>query len=100
MKPGATLEKPGGNWRPDDGPMYEGEMKPGRWPANVLHDGSEEVLQAFPAEAGASAPVHKRNGDKFRSTYGAFAGNIDRSAARRVGKECVSTCRSRWSPAH
>src|SRR3546814_14061148 len=24
----------------------------------------------------------------------------DRSAERRVGKECVSTCRSRWSPDH
>src|SRR3546814_12143077 len=23
-----------------------------------------------------------------------------RSEERRVGKECVSTCRSRWSPAH
>src|SRR3546814_13661868 len=23
---------------------------------------------------------------------------IDRSEERRVGKECVSTCRSRWSP--
>src|SRR3546814_16274674 len=23
-----------------------------------------------------------------------------RSAARRVGKECVSTCRSRWRPLH
>src|SRR3546814_12142458 len=23
-----------------------------------------------------------------------------RSAERRVGKECVSTCRSRWSPCH
>src|SRR3546814_14401455 len=25
---------------------------------------------------------------------------IDRSAERRVGKECVSTCRSRWSPSN
>src|SRR3546814_4500648 len=25
---------------------------------------------------------------------------IDRSEERRVGKECVSTCRSRWSPYH
>src|SRR3546814_13451589 len=25
---------------------------------------------------------------------------FDRSEARRVGKECVSTCRSRWSPYH
>src|SRR3546814_16458312 len=26
--------------------------------------------------------------------------NLDRSEERRVGKECVSTCRSRWSPYH
>src|SRR3546814_13805142 len=25
---------------------------------------------------------------------------LSRSEARRVGKECVSTCRSRWSPYH
>src|SRR3546814_13466461 len=30
---------------------------------------------------------------------GAF-GNQRRSEERRVGKECVSTCRSRWSPYH
>src|SRR3546814_3843164 len=28
------------------------------------------------------------------------AGTIPRSEERRVGKECVSTCRSRWSPYH
>src|SRR3546814_5355906 len=27
-------------------------------------------------------------------------GTGDRSEERRVGKECVSTCRSRWSPDH
>src|SRR3546814_11627572 len=27
-------------------------------------------------------------------------GNHPRSEERRVGKECVSTCRSRWSPYH
>src|SRR3546814_20145103 len=27
-------------------------------------------------------------------------GNASRSEERRVGKECVSTCRSRWSPYH
>src|SRR3546814_17250046 len=26
--------------------------------------------------------------------------HLDRSEERRVGKECVSTCRSRWSPSH
>src|SRR3546814_11806799 len=28
----------------------------------------------------------------------AHCGDASRSAERRVGKECVSTCRSRWSP--
>src|SRR3546814_11033353 len=28
------------------------------------------------------------------------ADRLDRSEERRVGKECVSTCRSRWSPYH
>src|SRR3546814_4559993 len=30
----------------------------------------------------------------------AFRSLPDRSEERRVGKECVSTCRSRWSPYH
>src|SRR3546814_1512363 len=29
-----------------------------------------------------------------------FPEEIPRSEERRVGKECVSTCRSRWSPYH
>src|SRR3546814_15887247 len=29
-----------------------------------------------------------------------YAGSSARSEERRVGKECVSTCRSRWSPYH
>src|SRR3546814_15568962 len=31
---------------------------------------------------------------------GAVVARVDRSEERRVGKECVSTCRSRWSPYH
>src|SRR3546814_9996554 len=30
----------------------------------------------------------------------AFQRRSERSEERRVGKECVSTCRSRWSPYH
>lgn len=59
LKTGATLNATGGNWRPDDGPQYQGEMKPGRWPANVCHDGSDDVLSEFSrfgdARAGGSA---------------------------------------------
>src|SRR3546814_18626681 len=29
-----------------------------------------------------------------------FTGNASRTEERRVGKECVSPCRSRWSPFH
>src|SRR3546814_17792909 len=29
-----------------------------------------------------------------------FAVRLKRSEERRVGKECVSTCSSRWSPSH
>lgn len=29
----------------------------GRWPANVIHDGSDDVVAGFPAEAGARAKV-------------------------------------------
>src|SRR3546814_7179831 len=36
---------------------------------------------------------------KLRVIGRAGAG-VDRSEERRVGKECVSTCRSRWSPYH
>jgi len=32
-------------------------MKAGRYPANLIHDGSDVVVAAFPAEAGAFAPV-------------------------------------------
>src|SRR3546814_13888187 len=32
--------------------------------------------------------------------YNARAVYLIRSEERRVGKECVSTCRSRWSPYH
>jgi len=61
--------------------MYEGVTKAGRFPANLLHDGSDEVVAAFPGEAGARAPVTVRNADKFRNTYGTFAGNVDEAGS-------------------
>src|SRR3546814_19479787 len=45
-------------------------------------------------------------GDRTHSTAMAAGastlegGFLERSEERRVGKECVSTCRSRWSPYH
>ena len=57
----------------------------GRWPANLIHDGSDEVVGLFPLQAGAAAPVHRRNGDKFRSSYGEFKGNIDENGSSFYG---------------
>lgn len=80
LAPGAQVNATG-DWKQET--VYEGEMKPGRWPANVCHDGSDEVLDAFAAfgERGALAPVHKRSADKFRNTYGAFKGNVDEAGS-------------------
>lgn len=37
LKPGATLNATGGNWRPEEGGIeYRGETKAGRWPANLV----------------------------------------------------------------
>src|SRR3546814_3360715 len=36
--------------------------------------------------------------DPYR--HAGLVGSVRRSEERRVGKECVSTCRSRWSPYH
>src|SRR3546814_21177556 len=50
-------------------------------------------------EAHALAPHNGRIAGRLSQTlYRSGASEADRSEERRVGKECVSTCRSRWSP--
>lgn len=45
----------------------------GRWPANFIHDGSEEVLAAFPDAPGQMAKVGPENGDRPSiNTYGDY----------------------------
>ena len=74
LKPGATLNATGGNWRPEEGGvLYHGETKPGRWPANLCHDGSAEVLAAFPNSDGQLAAVGPANGPKSSiNVYGDY----------------------------
>lgn len=48
----------------------------GRWPANLAHDGSDEVLALFPAKAGASAPV--KGTEKSQDSKGDVTGVRDR----------------------
>src|SRR3546814_15532996 len=59
-----------------------------------------QLLQAATAAADAVAAglaLPEQNGALVGRT---FVIRLPRSEERRVGKECVSTCRSRWSPYH
>src|SRR3546814_376067 len=58
------------------------------WQRIILPDGSSIRIDNVPATDTAG--------------YAGLADKVDahRSEERRVGKECVSTCRSRWSPHH
>lgn len=58
-------------------PGIRGGDPAGRWPANLLHDGSPEVVALFPAEAGQQAALKTRSSDKTRNTFGAFNGEDD-----------------------
>ncbi|CAI0732791.1 DNA adenine methyltransferase YhdJ [Serratia plymuthica] len=44
----------------------------GRWPANILHDGSEEVIAEFPQNAGAQARVRGTE-----PTSNSFSGSVE-----------------------
>lgn len=76
-----------GNGGVGSGGVYRGEGRPagqpttasarhdarGRWPANVVHDGSEEVAGAFPAAPGAQRPVGPQHGAKAAvNVYGDY----------------------------
>ena len=50
-----------------------GAKREGRWPANVIHDGSEEVIAAFPESDGQLASVGPQHGPKSSvNTYGDY----------------------------
>lgn len=76
-----------GNYKYGDAANYTSErsrVEPhtaGRWPANLIHDGSAEVVAMFPAEAGQQAALKTRNSDKTRNTFGAFEGTTDANFA-------------------
>ena len=49
----------------------------GRWPANLCHDGSDEVVEHFPSKAGAAAPVKGTEPSGVtNNTYGKFNARV------------------------
>lgn len=47
--------------------------KKGRFPANIIHDGSEEALKVFPQTDGAFAPVKAGHNSDSKGIYGDYA---------------------------
>src|SRR3546814_16143728 len=87
-----------------------------RQPADASHDRAvrRRRLQDLPHLRAGARAVTAATGGEARFTVLVLAGDRGpqdpvstaagvahkRSEERRVGKECVSTCRSRWSPDH
>ena len=61
-----------GNWKDWSGGESE-HHESGRWPANFIHDGSEDVLALFPHTGASKSRVGKRSG-KTSGVLGEFAG--------------------------
>ena len=77
-RPGETTAEESGR-KKDQREGLDHSERIGRWPANLIHDGSQEVLALFPANAGAAAPV-KGTEDSAAST-----GNVTGKRARVKG---------------
>lgn len=58
----------------------------GRWPANLIHDGSDEVLAQFPTTASGKANIKRQSGTEFFGNSGAAYGDESRPA----GTEMIS----------
>src|SRR3546814_3333287 len=98
------------------------EMRISDWSSDVCSSDLVSAREAaYRLKKGASicvrfARTHARDPRQFLNAGGPFFGHFaqgavvkndirrharfQRSEERRVGKECVSTCRSRWSPFH
>src|SRR3546814_16321397 len=83
-------------------------------PADLVSIADEEAERSIRRMLSAARPEYGFLGEESGTFEGSDGGHtwivdpldgttnflFGRSEARRVGKECVSTCRSRWSPYH
>jgi DNA modification methylase len=69
-----------GIWGSADNASLVGYKSPaGRWPANLIHDGSEDVVALFPREAGSNSTAP---GTKGEGMFGARVGGPTHDASR------------------
>src|SRR3546814_18783804 len=68
---------------------------------NVQADIAEAKAKLSMSGAGllpSATPASSETATRLANRYNKVIGQVNRSEERRVGKECVSTCRYRWSP--
>jgi site-specific DNA-methyltransferase (adenine-specific) len=109
-----TRGKGSGSWVEGSGSWAEGRIFTvtddpmlGRWPANVCHDGSEEVTEAFPDSAGQQGDIRgteaSATGDN--GIYGhfdrvGFAARNDTGSAARFFFSAKANAQDRWGSRH
>src|SRR3546814_6902871 len=78
------------------------EMRISDWSSDVCSSDLLHRLRDCRDMGGRRSAATAENVDQplFRPFLDEAGGLVRRSEERRVGKECVSTCRSRWSPYH
>src|SRR3546814_3844866 len=74
------------------------ELRISDWSSDVCSSDLSLLLSSGDAATIFSRRVFQK--PAAASTPTALSLSASRSEERRVGKECVSTCRSRWSPYH
>src|SRR3546814_4099391 len=72
------------------------EMRISDWSSDVC---SSDLHVATGAGLGLS-DIARKSSEPLKASLQPVSDELSRSEERRVGKECVSTCRSRWSPYH
>src|SRR3546814_3827837 len=71
-----------------------------RWPGGTAGGEACGLARPAPPQRGRRRTAASAGGSLAGAPPPVSRGPRCRSEERRVGKECVSTCRSRWSPYH
>src|SRR3546814_13590868 len=75
-------------------------FRPGKVPANLVRKMHGPALEQEALQTAVQDSVQKLLADNKLRPAMQPSVDLARSEERRVGKECVSTCSSRWSPSH
>src|SRR3546814_3069045 len=76
------------------------EMRISDWSSDVCSSDLEQVLEIGQQQFLMLLFMIEAQFKQVRTALDDQRHRLGRSEERRVGKECVSTCRSRWSPYH